>query len=88
MPGFFEYEKQTAQLRSLFANPPKRMTRCDCADLMKRLRVEPFTRTAGLIAWRRRSGDTTYYFIVNERPSAVEGAFRLASPAEAVWEWI
>ena len=86
VPGFFEYEKQTEQLRSLFADPPKRMVRCGRDDLLKRLRVEPFTHAAGLSAWRRRSGDTTYYFIVNERPSAVEEAVRLASPAKAIWE--
>ena len=85
VPGYFEYEQQTVQLRSLFADRPKRMMRCECADLLKRLRVEPFTHAAGLSAWRRRSGDTTYYFIVNERPSAVEEDFRLASPAEAIW---
>ena len=86
VPGFFEYEKQTEQLRSLFVDPPKRMVRCDRDDLLKRLRVEPFTRAAGLSAWRRRSGDTTYYFVVNERLSAVEEAVRLASPAKAIWE--
>ncbi len=51
-----------------------------------KIRVEPFTHAAGLSAWRRRSGDKTYYFVVNERASAVDGLFRVSAKTGSAWE--
>lgn len=51
-----------------------------------KVRVEPFTHAVGLVSWRRRSGDTTYYFVVNEKPSAVDGAFHVSAKTGSAWE--
>ena len=82
VPGYFEHEKQTAQLLSLLGNSES----ATLGELLGLFRVEPFTHAAGLSSWRRRSGDTTYYFVVNEKPSAVDGAFHVSAKTGSAWE--
>ena len=86
VPGFFEHERQSAQLRKLLAGSSKKFDCVQVVDFVGTLRVEPFTHAVGLSAWRRRNGDTTYYFVVNERPSAVAGEFRVSAEGGSAWE--
>ena len=92
VPGYFEHEKQTAQLQTIL-EPCRTCRSCSlilasAGDLLDacKVRVEPFTHAAGLSSWRRRSGGTTYYFVVNERPSSVDGLFRVSAEAGSAWE--
>jgi len=99
VPGFFEHERQSAELRSIL-EPFRscRISACStCSTWLNspsveglvnahKVRVEPFTHALGLSSWRRRSGDTTYYFVVNERPSAVAGEFCVNAKAGSAWE--
>jgi hypothetical protein len=87
VPGFFDYEKQNAELKSIFENPPKRVKKVELSELcdFAKLRVEPFTSSIGLISWRRKSSGSTYYFVVNDKASPVEGSFRVSAAAESIW---
>lgn len=87
VPGFWDYEKQNVELRSIFENPPRRVSKTDLSEIsdMAGLRAEPFASSVGLIAWRRRSLGSTYYFVVNDKPSPVEGTFRISAAAGSVW---
>ena len=86
VPGYKDHEERSARLRALFANPPERVFKGDWPDLVKGLRFEPFTHDQGLLSWRRKAGGTTYYFVVNDRPSAVDGNFRVSVRTGAAWE--
>ena len=99
VPGFFEHERQSAELRLILES--FRSCRISawskCSTWLNlpsvenfvnahKVRIEPFTHAVGLSSWRRRSGDTTYYFVVNERPSAVEGEYRVSAETGSAWE--
>ena len=87
VPGFFDYEKQNAELKSIFENPPKRVKKVELSELcdFAKLRVEPFASSIGLISWRRKSLGSTYYFVVNDKASPVEGSFRVSASAKSIW---
>ena len=87
VPGFLDYEKQTAELRSVFENLPKRVRKVELSELsgLAEFRSEPFTSSIGLFAWRRKSPGSTYYFVVNDRSSPLEGSFRISAAAESIW---
>ncbi len=87
VPGFWDYERQNVELRSIFENLPRRVCKTDLSELsnIAGLRREPFASSIGLVAWRRKSPDSTYYFVVNDKPSSVEGSFRISAAAESIW---
>ena len=87
VPGFNDHEKGTSELLCLFDSLPKRVVRESLETVLKGLRREPFTVESGLSAWRRRcrTGDMTYYFVVNNGAEPISGFYRLNAPSGSVW---